>query len=195
MHFDKLGVGDLNTKYRESVVVIDKELFYIKEVQERNSFRGYFLRNPEEELELRKTKIDSTPFALGYDPVNDGGEFFTRSPVRLYKQGLNERALRIVPHNNMLFFNFGWGRNSSMKRLNEIYKGDYMSFDAAVAFVSDFENPNCAAFSRDFAVQSVDEDIDLYYRGRPVGCILEGEPVVDKDHFFLNEVLQKRLAC
>jgi len=194
-HFSTLGAGDLNTKYRESVVRVDGLPFLINEINSVKHFNGYWLHDMKQGLQTIRQDLDSTPFQLGYQPVSERGIFFTRKPIRLYKQGLSHRALSVTRNNSDKRHptRFDWGNSKQMKHLHDTIMGAHMSFDDALQSVSDFENPACAAFDRDFAVQMVDEDLELFYRGRSVGRVDDGNPRLNPEFFFLNEVLDKRI--
>lgn len=135
------------------------------------------------------------PFPLGYLNRWDSCYYIQRMPVRKYKQGLHEAAIRVVPNGAGKLsprgvFSFLYDGVGFYKMYNDIYptleeikdlldSGDYIS----------------QAFHREWAMGFGDDNktYRLYYKAHPVGLYdrLSGRVALEENRKYLQEALME----
>lgn len=122
------------------------------------------------------------PIPLGFVNSTANMLYVCRKPMRRdWRQGLSTNSLVV----------YGELRRSfNMKLLVQPLTNQYPSFNTALGLI---EKKESVAFSRDFGLTQKEETL-LVYRKYPVGKIVNGVAVLNRDKFFLQQHLEEAVA-
>lgn len=172
-----------------SIILFDNKPVYVRGCHSRNDMRirGVGRRDQEgENVQIDSPLVDLTPVSLGYINQEEGKPLFaSRMPIRRWKQGLNEGNLKIgglAPQPRG-----ARGRGPALwdsVALGLTIQGIFPSFDECLDKVESLMHIG-SAFCRNFAII----DGTLEHRGRLVGVVEDGEPVLFDQFQYLQQSL------
>ena len=124
-------------------------------------------------------ELDISPVKLGYVNYGASSYYVVRTPLRrCWRQGMRHNNLRIVGDGNM---------NIPYHYLSETVFNNFPNYYTCLYKVC-VEGYDKFAWDRDWAVGS---DLSIYNKGRKVGEIVEGLPVLDQPFTYLQETLDE----
>lgn len=170
-----------NSRLTETVVKLEDEPVYVYAVK-RGMLVDYApIREINNIKKCQVDDLDLKPVKLGYLNHVRGLNYLMRMPKRNdWRQGLR-------------FGNFtGLGfdvRHLRYEDLYDVIKGNYQSFEQAIKALKS-KAVRGQAWSRDWAI--VENDC-LAYKGRPVGALIDGKPVLTTENLYLREALEEVL--
>lgn len=136
--------------------------------------------------------LSMAPPPIGYVNFDNHSLYLMRKPVRRWKQGLDIRALA-CPGAGMRIM-AGLGDRNLMDCLENVYP----SFEKSLGMFKSTNpfNPDArksVAFSRYFCVNKGAEGLCLEYKGRAVGVVEKGVPVLSEKFQWLREGLEETI--
>lgn len=129
---------------------------------------------------------------VGYINTEHGAHYFMRQPMRRWKQGIDLRAL-VSPHSGIRARGI-----LELSHLANCLENTYPTFDQACNIGKSL-NPfkptevDSIAFCKSFSVKQGTEGLMLHYKGREVGVVENGNPVLSTKFSWLNESLESVL--
>lgn len=190
-----------------SVVIYDGELVYVDHIRKDDDgkwkIQVYDLPLTGEKGTRKlvsSAKFNFEPFELGYiNPANlekstRYSTYYTRAPVRKYKQGLNSENTTIIKPQ------FPFGQNkygflefrelTAEKGFVDCFKGNYPSLQETLVTCKKYPE-RMLAFDRNFAVYYCDATdlYYLYYKAEIVGRVDNGIPILGNKFKYLQQVL------
>ena len=191
------GYEDLGLRLRNSIVMYKSKPVIITAIgmtQDSDPCLEATGEEGEIKIPLPSRHLDVRPFPLGYLPKTKSfisDSFAARLPVRRYKQGLDEENL-IMPNNPMRPIE-AWGK-SELGMLGNCIDNRYPSLKEALTAVEQYTGV-VKSFARKWAVSSKkDGNTLLIYRGREIGYIRDGQPVLQEEYSYLKEALDEDRA-
>ena len=134
-------------------------------------------------ITILHSKLDLEPVPLGFINVTDDMVFISRKPMRRdWKQGLS--------HNSINTFGRLRPDEVNIRALSQPINKTYPTFAKAL---SSLNKRSSMAFSRDFGLSKIDEQVVLVYRKHNVGRVVDGVPVLNDNKQFLQQHLQEAM--
>lgn len=199
---------DVSMRLGQSVVMYDGDPVYIDSVlqdEPDDPPRLYVCRLrpiskqlpnticPSECIELPDPRLDINPVKLGYVNITTRDKvratYTSRSPVRKYKQGLNNQNIHFAEVHMLEPFDQPILQSVA---LGDCILGKYPTYEEALKKV---QHGCVVAFHRRWAI-SMDEVgvTNLQYRGQRVGVAVENEFSLGRHYHFLKEELERIAA-
>ena len=191
MYFDNVNDGE--ARLGSTIITYKGKALYVTGIDRSLKIHGHLILHEEEVVvDQRDPEVSLVCPPVGYINLGHGAVYFMRQPVRRWKQGLDARAL-VSPYNDMR----ERGRLSN-ELLARCIEGDYPSFEKAIEterVVNPFKpaESSSIAFCREFSVGKEEEGLILNYKGREVGVVEGGRPILKTNYHWLAEALEAAL--
>lgn len=186
MRFDNMR--DAEMRLVGTILFYDNRAFHVTGIDEDLRVIGdIILTNERKVVEQDDELLKFHCPPLGYVNLPEDSLYFMRQPMRRWKQGVDTRAL-VCPSYGVR--GRGMVDHASLARCME---GDYPSLERALGMFSS-RNPfkqgerRGVAFSKHFAV--TDRGETLCYKGKTVGILQDGMPVLHDRYRYLTESLE-----
>jgi hypothetical protein len=189
MRFDNMR--DAEMRLVGTILFYDNRAFSVRAIDEDLRLVGNIILTGEDKV-VEQTdellKFHCPP--LGYVNLAEDSLYFMRQPMRRWKQGVDMRAL-VCPSHGLR----ARGRIDP-ESLAKCMEGDYPSFERALGMFN-CRNPfkqherRGVAFSKHFAVTDLGQS--LCYKGKPVGVVENGVPLLSERHRYLTESLEAEI--
>ena len=192
MKYDKADYA--KERLSNTVIRINNKVVYVSH-REGWNYEVYDLKSRETEVvDLRKADVDLNPVPLGY--INKGGSAYytTRRPVRRWKQGLDQEALRVIVGDNDVRHAMVMGLLTSTSIVDCI-ENKYPSINKAVTSIA---KGGCSsmAFCRSFAIGNLKGKRGTYtllYKGTGVGLVTKKGVDLSSKYSYLKESIEEVL--
>ena len=183
------GVEDLGMRLVESLIRYRGQPAYVAGSEGNTLLLTLTRQNETVRVPLPDAGIDVRPVPLGYVNGNSKCWFVTRKPERRYKQGLTSRSMSITgPEMSMHTSRF-----LTCVGFAKTVLGEYPDYSNALRSVR--RRNGSKAFSRRFALAWDRElgEVMLCHRGKRVGQVQDGRPVLSERNQYLQEELEAAL--
>lgn len=184
-----------------TVITYDSKPHLVETIRERGVKLGLrYLRDVESHdselffVEQEDPKLKMYAPQLGYANTRDNSLYVMRCPARRWKQGVDTGSLvYVLPDGSM-------GRHVGLhlSHLADCFENIYPEFKEAMNMFGN-KNPfaasanrevrTCVAFSKQFAISGSGKY--LSFKGKRVGRVEEGVPVLEEKYLYLTESLEE----